>query len=361
MSSDFSFLLHGIDTLQCAYYLTRGPEATIDFAGLLTQREALRVSGSRDPAVVQLGSSEFLLQPYGSASGYPLVLTNPDCKIECGEFNRPSFFVTFRSEALWRHSAVRLNARFLDWTASVGLVSTRPASMSRVDWAFDYHLPTRDFDESHFVSAATKDSKHREGGEIQTLTFGRDEVVLRLYDKVAEIDQQSHKTWFYALWDGICEDVWRIEWQVRKALLRSFGIRTLEDLMERQDDVLRHLATEHTSLRCPNEDSNRSRWPLHPLWQDLQSRIAELNAVGAVRTDGIGAALEERKTRLVVSVYGYLKRLAAIHVLQEGRDDVVPLALLLPEFRALVQSVHNPIAWDGDVRKRIDQMRLGPW
>src|SRR4051812_32980557 len=98
-------LLAGHDTLQCAYYLQREPNSHIDFAVLLAQREALRSACSRDPMVVALGDAEFLLHPYGSASGYPLVLTNSDYKIECGEFNRPSFFVTFRSEALWRESA----------------------------------------------------------------------------------------------------------------------------------------------------------------------------------------------------------------------------------------------------------------
>ena len=361
MSSGATFLLHGIDTLQCAYYLRCGPDSSLDFAALLAQREALRVSGSRDPAVVTLAGAEFLLQPYGSPSGYPLVLTNPDCKIECGEFNRPSFFLTFRSEALWRHSPAQLQARFLQWANKVGLEQERPESVSRVDWAFDYHLPVCDFDESHFVSVASKDSKHRERGQIQTLTFGRDDIVLRIYDKVAEIAQQSHKTWFFALWQGVCEDVWRIEWQVRKALLRSFGIRTLSDLLERQGDVLLHLATEHTTLRVPSADSNRSRWPLHPLWKDLEGQIANLEALGAQRTDGVDAALEERLMRATMSVYGYLKRIAAIHVMIQGRRDVVPLALLFPELRTLLQSVHDPLAWNGDVRKRIDQMRLGPW
>jgi hypothetical protein len=290
-----------------------------------------------------------------------LVLTAPDCKIECGEFNRPSFFVTFRSEALWRQSAAHLHARFLTWATSAGLSSERPESVSRVDWAFDYHLPVVDFDESHFVSVAGKDSKHREGGRIQTLTFGRGDAVLRVYDKVAEIEQQSHKTWLFRLWNGICEDVWRIEWQARKTLLRQFGIRTVESLFERQGDVLRYLATEHTTLRTPTDDSNRSRWPLHPLWLDLQRRISTFDSLGAQRTDGLGSALEERLMRSLISVYGYLKRIAAIHAMQHGRSDVIPLALLLPELRMQLQRIHDPLAWNGDVRKRIDEMRLGPW
>ena len=191
-----TLLLAGHDTLQCAYYLRRKPTGQIDFAELLARKEALRASCSRDPAVVRLGDAEFLLQPHGSTSGYPLVLTCSDYKFECGEFNRPSFFVTFRSEALWRESAARLHGRFLAWAESAGLSTERPESVSRIDWAFDYQLSSVDFDESHFVSVAAKDSKHRESGRIQTLTFGRSDIVLRIYDKVAEIEQQSHKTWF---------------------------------------------------------------------------------------------------------------------------------------------------------------------
>jgi hypothetical protein len=354
-------LLAGHDSLVCGYYLQPEPGSPFDFATLLIEREALRSSGSRHPLVVTLGDAELLLNPYGSTSGYPLVLTGPDWTIECGEFNRPSFYVTFRSEALWRYSAANVHDRFLAWAQSAGLAIERPESVSRVDWSFDYHLPVLDFDESHFVSAASKDAKYREGGRIQTLIFGRGDVVLRVYDKIAEIEQQSHKTWLLSLWGGVCEDVWRIEWQARKGLLRQFGIRTLDSLFEREGDVLRYLSSEHTTLRAPSEDSNRSRWPLHSLWQDLQQRIGAMESLGARRTDTLAAALDERLIRSIISVYGYLKRIAAIHVMQQGRYDVLPLALLLPELRLQLQRIHDPLAWNDDVRKRIDEMRLGPW
>ncbi len=185
--------------------------------------------------------------------------------------------------------------------------------------------------------------------------------MLRIYDKIAEIAQQSHKTWFFGLWEGVCEDVWRIEWQVRKALLRQFGIRTLKSLFQRQGDVLRYLAGEHTTLRVSTADSNRSRWPLHPLWRDLQQRITELDALGARRLDTFGAALNERLMRCVISVHGYLKRMAAIQALQDGQQEPVALSLVVRELREQLRQVHDPLAWDADVRKRIDQMRLEPW
>src|SRR3569832_2624791 len=106
----FQKLLHGYDTVACAYYLQRRDTAAggIDFERLVAEKEALRRAKMREPKMVRLGDMEFLLQPYGTASGYPLVVTNRDYRIEMGEFMNPSFFVTFTSEALWSTGAQAL-------------------------------------------------------------------------------------------------------------------------------------------------------------------------------------------------------------------------------------------------------------
>ena len=128
------FLLHGIDTLQCAYYLQAKPGMGIDFDHLATEKESLRQSKSREPKAIKLGSLNFLLFPYGSSSGYPFVISNEYFKIELGEFNIPSFYVTFPSQALWRDSAFILHNKFMEWAESICLYSYRPESLSRVDF-----------------------------------------------------------------------------------------------------------------------------------------------------------------------------------------------------------------------------------
>ncbi|MBN8531021.1 MAG: hypothetical protein J0L97_04060 [Alphaproteobacteria bacterium] len=117
-------------------------------------------------------------------------------------------------------------------------------SLSRVDAAFDYEIPQIDFDEDSFVSQAVKDKQYRKNRKVQTFNFGSGDVVLRIYNKSAEISESSGKIWLHNLWGGICEHVWRIEWQVRKKMLRGLGIICLEDLAERQGDLLRRLAEE---------------------------------------------------------------------------------------------------------------------
>lgn len=353
----FRRLLTGLDTVQAAYYLVPRPGAEFSFAELLADRERLRASKRRASLVREIGGVSFFLRPYGSGSGYPLVLENRDFTIECGEFNNPSFFVTFRSETLWQRGAEALHATFLAWAESVGLAVLRPERLSRVDFTFDYELTGEAIAPDQVVSLSAKDDVYRKDRTVQTLRYGRGDVVLRIYDKVAEILEKSEKIWFFDLW-GVQENVWRIEWQVRKPILRRFGIRTFVDLFANQADVLRYLATEHDTLRVPTNDSNRSRWPLHPLWADLLAQIETFQGQGLYREVDEAALLNERLRRLAISVYGYAKRVGAILSLQSQRDEVA-LGEALRHMDTLVRDIHDPMTWALDVRRKRDEMRLG--
>jgi len=355
----YTLLLHGIDTVQCAYFLLSPPTKGIDFTRLAVEKEHLRHAKSREPKAVTLGDVEFFLHPYGSSSGYPFVLTNEDFKIEVGEFNSPSFFVTFRSRGLWRQSVRALHEKFLRWATGLGFTTEHPESLSRVDFSFDYYVPVVDFDQDSFVSLSSKDSQHREHGLIQTFTLGKGDIVLRVYDKVAEIGQESGKVWFFELW-GREDHVWRIEWQVRKPVLRRFGIRTIDDLEDLQGCLLKFLAEGHDTLRCPTADSNRSRWPLHPLWQDLQDRIRTLHTLNTRRIDGEELVLEARLMRLAISVYGYLKRLAAVSCVQKG-EAMITEEEAFARLGQLLGQLYEPLSWEAEVGKRIKAIELGEW
>ena len=352
-------LLHGHDTIECAYYLVSGSSCTLDYERLAVEKESLRSAKVRHPKAIQLGCEEFLLMPNGTKSGYPFLIENDSFSVQFGEFNKPNFYVTYRSFALWQYGAAKLNQRFMDWAASLGMSAFLPERLSRVDFTFDYQIDAIDFDEDSFVSLATKDNQHRKNRTVQTFRFGEGELVLRMYNKVDEIQEKSAKTWFFDLW-GCEEKVWRIEWQVRKEWLRRFGIRTFTDLEERQGDLLRVLANDHTTLRIPNDDTNRSRWPIHPLWQDLQAHISTMEGLGVVRELDQAALLEERMARIVISVYGYLKRVGAIKGIKLKTPEISfeeSLALLSHK----LERIHDDLTWENDVQRRYDEMRLGQW
>lgn len=358
-SSHFNYLMSGFDTIECAYYLTRMDGDSLDFESIAVQKEELSQAKIKGGTKIRLGSEEFLLASHGTSSGYPYLIENEAFIIQFGEFNRPNFFVKFRSIALWHQGAKALHERFLHWAASVGLMPSQPERLSRIDFAFDYHLPEIDFDENSFISRAGKDNQHRNNGKIQTLTFGTGDIVLRVYNKSDEVNEVSHKTWLYALW-GIDQGVWRIEWQVRKTLLRGMGVTSFDSLLERQGDLLRFLVKEHTTLRTPTDDSNRSRWPLHPLWQDVTERVNQMEGLGVIRELDEKALLEERLTRIAISVYGYVKRVAAIDSLYTG----VQKSYMDEAFTHLqnrISEIHDPLTWQQDVDRRVKEMKLGEW
>lgn len=94
-------LLFGHDTVECAYYLMPLADRSWSFERLAAEKELLRLSKSREGQPLVLGSESFLLAGHGTGSGYPFLLQNAALAVQCGEFNKPNFFVTFRSQALW--------------------------------------------------------------------------------------------------------------------------------------------------------------------------------------------------------------------------------------------------------------------
>jgi hypothetical protein len=351
------FLISGLDTIECAYYLRPGPDCKLDFAALREQREALRQSKRPEDEGIELGDVEFLLSSGGTKSGYPFRISNQLWSIQFGEFNNPSFFVTYRSFGLRSRGAKELHQQFLDWALGLGFVMVRPEGLSRCDFAFDFHLPRVDFIEDDFVSLSDKDSQHRKNGRVQTFTLGRDEVVLRVYNKSDEIEEASNKFWLWVFWEYQKEDVWRVEWQVREETLKRFGLRTFEDLFDGYGDLLRLLVNEHTTLRTPAQDSNRSRWPLHPLWILLAEEIERLPAQGVVREVNPRAMLDETLMRIAISMEGYLKKVAAIECLRQGRP-MISQRQTIDHLVPLLEKVHNRLTWPGDVQRRMDQLRL---
>ena len=81
----------------------------------------------------------------------------------------------------------------MQWVEELGLVAIKPEGLSRVDFSFDYYLPNIDLDEDSFVSLSIKDTQYRKDGKVQTFKFGESDFVLRIYDKIAEIEEQSGK------------------------------------------------------------------------------------------------------------------------------------------------------------------------
>lgn len=101
----------------------------------------------------------------------------------------------------------------------------------------------------------------------------------RLYEKVIEIVNKSHKTYLFELWQAngwqVGEKVWRMEFQTEKQTLKELGIISLPDLLSKQAALWHYLTHDWLRLSVPNpNDTKRDRWPNHPRWDAIASVYA---------------------------------------------------------------------------------------
>jgi len=140
------------------------------------------------------------------------------------------------------------------------------------------------------------DGIKRRWRRITGLPFGKhtSAVSCLIYDKTHEIKYHSpEKQWLHDLWlrlldrDGqpLWRDhqpVWRVEFRFKRKALHEFGIESLWELLAHLADLWAY-AAGHVGgdadglpdgwLRyvVPSEDTNRSRWLVHPVWQVVQA------------------------------------------------------------------------------------------
>ncbi len=350
-----ALLLSGLDSLFLGYSVDSICGA-LDFDELEYQKQLRRDDRDLTLEPIQLGSRRFLLKPNGRHP-YKYILTNEEWELQLTERMHPNFYMRYSSKALWLRGVQTLHAEFEDWLESLGLRHVRRETISRADYAFDFALSRADFDVSKFVSLATKNCTWRQHNGVQTIQFGTGSTVVRIYDKVAEIKQESDKYWFFDLW-GQSDDVWRIEAQIRGPRLKKGGIRTLEDLDALTGDLLREVFSKHTTLRMPTADPNRSRWPLAPLWHSLQGAIAQIPQTGLVEAYDPKQDLEWRRQKASQSLYGYLKHYGCLVAQETGRGADLTLEELCELLPDCLEHYYFPADWKLQLERRLKALEV---
>jgi len=107
------------------------------------------------------------------------------------------------------------------------------------------------------------------------LTIGSDDLLCRIYDKIAECREGDKLALMVARrWGGEMPEVAsRVEFQVRSERLRESGVRTVDDLLVRQNVLVAYLCENWLVVRQPGlaRDRDRKRSEVHELWERVQS------------------------------------------------------------------------------------------
>jgi hypothetical protein len=315
---------------------------TVYFSCDLPLSDAMRERLTQEKAVAQTRASqrqvhcpEWLgarVAPQGAKGGYAFLIETEDFSVKLlGEHiqNRPSLFIEMRSYALHTHPEGAAGAceAALAWArshlysdqfaAAKDAISFNAAKISRadihIDWQGGYTPALSNFSEElrcFIRPGRVKGALYFQGGAATGIQLGRSQVVARLYNKTLETKEKGNDAYAEVLTARCGEaykpeqDVWRLEFELKREGAKGFRlyappeeedsdeeveaemsaeelqhIGTLPRFFARMEELFLHLTRHWLRLVEQSEDANRSRWPMHPTWQQLRDAFGQLAGV----------------------------------------------------------------------------------
>lgn len=273
----------GVDSLYLSYYGDLGANVEADLAGKKLQAQ------SRDPkeralAQWKIGDHIFEVSDKGQRvagqGGFPYILEDNAyriCLASGTSRSLPLAYVKISSACLAHKGPEAAVEELHDIIDYFGITDRYP-NISRIDLYADFqtNVDMESFPRLAWLTRAGSVNTYSVRKKFSGYTIGQGgPISSRLYDKTLEI-QTSHKTYFLDLWNraGMNPDqpVWRQEFQVNRDVLTQLGIRSFDGLMRDLGGIWGYATHTWLCLTIPQEgDSNRARWPIHPLWEALMA------------------------------------------------------------------------------------------
>lgn len=271
--------------------------------------------------------------------------------------------VSFHSKGLAFKGLEATRAELDQTCAAFGLqIPPDGVSIGRVDFAVDIFAPNFNLDPKDFVMHARSQRKtfsdlsemqtHGPSGRFTSVTIGKQpgrQVIV--YDKREDVLAKRKVEW-PMIWNTNLEgmglpyldptardksQVWRIELRLGKKALRERanirGWETFYKFLQAEFDKL----AQDVTLHCPSDDSNRSRWPMHPMWSMVQEAIATKLFAHEVSVplDGVRELnLHEKQYEFLRTVSAHVVTLSVLegHGLEEFPEFLRELPVLVAEF-----------------------------
>jgi hypothetical protein len=304
-------------------------------------------------------SVSLFMEPHGAGKQWRWLLTSRllTLTVSRGTFNDIIAQVRFSSELLWSEewcgdALSKVHVFLMEIFGEFIHLQVSEIHLCADVTGFDFSQVNY---EQHFVTRVRKnDTIYSAGADgvtldchrVSTLRFSNHGGPLSctIYNKTLEIKQKSGKIWMYdrwgqgvkslygGTWDGE-SDVWRVEFRFKRAFLHNLTtpIEEAYDILGQFKPLWNYAAGRigGGEDRLPDgwlryvlpsvDDSNRSRWPIHPAWAVVQAAFCEDldNRLGPVVRQRIR---ERNLERGVASTFGYVSTLAA----WLGGDYVAP-------------------------------------
>ena len=187
----------------------------------------------------------------------------------------PMAYVKISSEYLTHQTPEYILDELRRVLEPLGTIDYMP-SVSRIDLFVDFASPVdmESWNREAWVTRSNSVNQYSVNNMFSGWAIGLGgSMVARLYDKVLEI-VTSKKTYLIPLWEEAGwtgqARVWRMEFQFNREILRQLQIKTFAEAQANLNGLWAYATSDWLRLTIPNDqDGNRSRWPLHPLWDQI--------------------------------------------------------------------------------------------
>ncbi|SFI92374.1 replication initiation factor domain-containing protein [Planctomicrobium piriforme] len=271
----YRFLGAGVDSLDVGLFVDWS-ELHWDFFRALDEGKR-RASGSTGIPFGTDGAC--LILPSGKPPSYSFHLQLPEYHLyfnrsEVPQRGTPNAYLCLNSQHLWRWwvpGALQEPLEFIDQLGG-SVVGAKP---SRVDLCADYHIPgglDLNFLQHHRCPSHYRQRHDLDGNRLETFYLGarKSPTQCRIYDKGREIAHHGTKFWFRDIWEtDSVEDVWRVEFQLRRPVLKRYGIHSVSEMVDSLPALWKECTEEWVTLRLRDRDTNITRCELHPWWQSV--------------------------------------------------------------------------------------------
>ncbi len=313
-----SLLAQGFDSYQEAINLKVPPAIIEQFEQWQEQAKALDTRAGQAVSV-RLGDEDLQVWPCGSKGGVRWVLESDDFMLF---WRAPEhdwcLSVRYLSAGIWEHGIRALRDRVRALLMAIGCVINKidGERVSRADWAFDIYSPEFSEDMKPNLIAqvvchsSVKVAQIGNAERLETLTLGlnRSGLQIQIYDKTREITEASGKSWMIDLWIrngwepryGEIANVWRLEIRMGGDWLKDRQTNTPEQLHTHLEKLIAEALLTHRLTQPDQCDSNRRRWPLHPLYAVAYRAISAKAMMPLGRyVSGVRSVLFDRLKRQV--------------------------------------------------------------
>lgn len=293
-------LSQGLDRLKIGYYVEFGSQFLFDLLG----DAKLQAQESKQVVPIKLGPDEnyyYNVHDRGRQGGYAFWISRADVNIfistRTDYLRTPNVFIDIGSASCWSpgyNTVLQFIVRMLRIYSGKIIRN----SISEVHLCSDFiGLDVSELGIEHFdrwITRARKLNTYYDRTKLTGVTLdqneddpqsaietgivlGKGDIALRIYDKICEIQKNNSKqSLFASVWgrEEFDEDpVTRVEFQLRKNVIRQFRIKTLEQLFDNLDGLWQYCTTEWARF-CEEpydrENRHQDRAQIDPWWKIVQ-------------------------------------------------------------------------------------------